>query len=195
MLRTLVLGFFMLAAAGGAHAEYIVDTGAGASVIGGSQISDTLRIGGSFSVSQSYHVETVEGWISTINGGHATMWIYRGSPNDDLLVGSVTIDLPPPDTVASWLMFDVPDWLLAPGDYSIAFGTDDPIGAAMPHSAPDPLATTFFWAGGEWTDTADPLSIGIRIGATAVPEPESYALMLLGLAGIGAASRSRAARL
>lgn len=192
MLRTLLVAFLL--AAGAAHAEYIVDTGAGDVVIGGSQISDTLRIGGSFSVSQSYQLETVEGWISTINGGHATMWIYRGSPNDDVLIGSVTIDLPPPGTVASWLMFDVPDWLLTPGDYSVAFGTDDPIGAAMPHGAPDPLESTFFWAGGDWTDTANLLSIGVRVDATLVPEPTAYALMLLGLVGVAATARRCALR-
>lgn len=184
-MRPLISLLLCLAALPAARAEFIVDTGPGAAVVGGSQFGDGLRIGGTFTIDSPAIVHTVEGWISTINGGQATMWLYEGSPNDDLLVGSVTIDLPPPDTAGAWILFDVPDWALSAGEYSVAFGGNDPISGAMPLGAPNPLDSTFFWAGGPWTPTATVSSIGVRIDAQVVPEP-GVTMLAWGVLGVGA---------
>jgi len=184
-MRPLTLVTLGLAALSAAHAEFIVDTGPGAPVLGGSQFGSDLRIGGTFTIANPAIVDTVEGWISTINGGQATMWLYQGSPNDNLLVGSVTLDLPPPDTAGSWLLFDVPDWVIPAGEYSVAFGGDNPLSGAMPLGAPNPLDSTFFWAGGPWTPTVSVSSIGVRIDAQVVPEP-GVTMLALGLVGAGA---------
>lgn len=181
-LPTLIL---CVAALSAARAEFVVDTGPGDAVVGGSQFGNDLRIGGTFTLADPVIVNSVEGWISTINGGQATMWLYEGSPNDNQLVGSVTIDLPQPNTVGAWLLFDVPDWALSAGNYSVAFGGNDPISGAMPHGAPNPLDSTFFWAGGPWTPTASVLSIGVRVDALVVPEP-GPTVLAWGLVGIGA---------
>ncbi|MBN8246274.1 MAG: hypothetical protein J0L84_02380 [Verrucomicrobia bacterium] len=174
-----------LAALSAARAEFVVDTGPGAAVVGGSQFGNDLRIGGTFTLADPVVVNSVEGWISTINGGQATMWLYEGSPNDNQLVGSVTIDLPPPNTVGAWLLFDVPDWALSAGEYSVAFGGNDPISGAMPLGAPNPLDSTFFWAGGPWTPTDSIRSIGVRVDALVVPEP-GPTLLAWSLLGFGA---------
>ncbi|MCW5556400.1 MAG: hypothetical protein KIT22_00915 [Verrucomicrobiae bacterium] len=139
-----------------------------------------------FTPRQPGHRDTVEGWISTDYGGSAIEMVRGGRfPNDDVLVGSVTIDLPPPDTAGAWVLFDVPDWVLPAGEYSVAFGGNDPLSGAMPLGAPNPLDSTFFWAGGPWTPTATVSSIGVRIDAQMVPEP-GMTLLAWGVLGAGA---------
>lgn len=188
-MRSLIPLTLGLASFSAAHAAFIVDTGPGAAVEGGSQFGYELRIGGTFTIADPVIVDTVEGWISSISGGEATMWLYQGNPNDNQLVGSVNVNLPPPNTVGSWVLFDVPGWSLAPGDYSVAFGGNDPLwsnlAGAMPLGAPNPLDSTFFWAGGPWTPTGSVLSIGVRIDALVVPEPATT-MLAWGLLGVGA---------
>lgn len=88
------------------------------------------------------------------------------------------------------------NWSVGPGTYWVAIEGQDPFNGGFvgvaPVGAPSPLAHTAFNAGSGY-QSADGLSFGLQVDTTvaAVPEPESYALMLAGLGLIGVIARSR----
>lgn len=80
---------------------------------------------------------------------------------------------------------------MAAGVYWVAFepGRDDTLGtgnitgALLDKGVPAPSSRTAFNAGSGYLASTTPLGFGVQLGATVVPEPEAYPLLLAGLVG------------
>ena len=85
---------------------------------------------------------------------------------------------------------------VAAGDYFVAFEVraGDTFVSDTPNPSPSPLAVEAFTNRGHYINY-DPLNIGVRIdvGASAVPEPASWALLITGFGLSGVALRRRRA--
>lgn len=85
-------------------------------------------------------------------------------------------------------------WLVGPGSYWLAFEVrpGDTLDGYMPFNPPSPLADGAYTEGDGVYQEWDELELGVRISGDvmAVPEPASWALMLTGFLGAGAALRA-----
>lgn len=168
-------------------AATIVDTGTPVTMFGGYTVSPYQQLAGRFSVASETSITDVSGFIGDSAGARITIAIHadRGMPEGILYSGSFT-------TVAETAFQGLSglDWRLDAGDYWISF-----IGSAlnyMPRAARTPLAA--YAAADEYGwQRDDGLNIGVRINgvSAAVPEPATWALMLIGFGAAGVALRRR----
>jgi len=83
-------------------------------------------------------------------------------------------------------------WVVQPGSYWLAFEVrpGDTFFGYMPNNPPSPLGPEAYLGSGTY-ERYDDLDLGVRImgEVLAVPEPTTWALMLIGLAGVGAGLR------
>jgi hypothetical protein len=201
-----------------APAELIVDTGAGTSPSGWSisygsfpGLGDQWQyLAAQFPLSQPATITGVQGWIATIDAGNADFLIYANGANNlpGTLLYQNTLHLdktydsnPPYPLNAGWYGPSGLTWNLAAGSYWLAFQSKDHLFyGAMPKNSPNPLVREAVWGKDTVADPAyNPgwlpydLNLGVRIygDVSAVPEPESYAMLLAGLGVIGFIARRR----
>jgi hypothetical protein len=200
MLRSIALGAFLwLALASSTQAQYLVDTGT-PSDNGGYSLGDIQSVGASFTLASAANITSVEIFLRTTRGGQVfdsdlTVSLYAGDPGGTVLFEKSL------DIVAStgWFVVDGLSWQVAAGPYTVAFAssqTGNILGAGI--DAPDPLP---LWVlnppATDWVLEPDAAGFGVRIGGqplAAVPEPESSALLVAGLALLVNAARTRRRR-
>lgn len=188
---------------------YVVDTGAGTAssglfLDGDPQILDWTQSwhAGLFTLQQTTVITGIEAWMSVSTAGAMTTAIYSaadGLPRATPALFSATYNLSSGST--NWYGVSGLSWTLAAGSYWL---NEEPahsstFSGALWMGPPSPL--THYWEsvrGDTWEyDPAGRQGLdqwALRITGTAVPEPSTWALMILGLAGVGAALRSGRAR-
>jgi len=211
----------MLACAGigTAQAIPIVDTGtptmvgpfdSGIGVIGRTNpVIEYQYVAGRFTTTDDYYVTGLSAFVRNfVSGVEVTSTFSLGiatgpaAPVDatfDYLVDaptSITGDF----TAPAWANASLDNYLLAAGSYWIvAFVKPEQfaVGLGMPGGAPNPLEE-YAWLG-SWRDGWNqldpwtPSGLGFRVEGTAVPEPATWALMLVGFLGVLTLARRRRA--
>lgn len=197
-LRSIALGAVAALTFSTAQAAYIVDTGAGSfpswSLYDLRPNGTTFQsLAATFTVGTASTITSVEGWIGGDEGNVLVQLIAGGNPNGSLLF-SASFGA---TSTNAWQGASGLNWDVAAGDYTLAFYASTGFAGVMQGEAPNPLATEWFMnenTGGVWAQYDD-LNIGVRIDAagSAVPEPGTAAMVVLGFAALGFAARRRRA--
>jgi len=188
-----------------ATAASIVDTGAGP------DNNDTTwgltsgqYLAAEFTLGSDDTIRTIEAYIGGIVSQTVTVRIFTDGgdvPGSVLYSGSFDTAITA-QGAAQWQGLAGLNWALSAGAYWIGFeGTASNAFAYSGYlvgAAPDPLGNEAFSVGGSSPyHGADDLDLSIRItddmAAAAVPEPATWALMLVGFGAIGGALRRRPA--
>lgn len=190
-----IFGAIMLMIAmGGAQAALVVDTGAG-TTSGGNSLDGTDWLAGKVTFADALTITSVSGWLKDLEGaGNSfTIALYSDAANlPGNLLQSATATISTVAGVAGWNGASGLNWSVNAGSYWVAFevgGNDNLSMGVAPLNAPQPLSAYAFNDGGISGYQTTSSSFGVQVAA--VPEPESYALMLAGLGLIGATMRRR----
>ncbi|MBB4618091.1 PEPxxWA-CTERM sorting domain-containing protein [Sphingomonas abaci] len=180
-----------LSIAAPAQAATIVDTGTPPDASWGLSLGPEQSLAGRFSLSSATTLTDVQGYIKSYsNSATLTIAINRGGsvPGGVLYSGAVALA-----QGASFQGLGNLNWVLDAGDYWVSFANSG--SGMMPGGAPNPLSKAAYWKSSQgWKGLYDPSrSMGVRISgvAAAVPEPATWAMMIVGFAMVGAAGRSR----
>jgi hypothetical protein len=185
-LRFVALAALAACTVGSAHAVYIVDTGPG--VTPNWSLFNQQSLGATFNVAAAGTINSVEGWIEG-SAGTVTVQLVSGNNPNGAVLYSANFAAP---AAASWQGAGSLGWAVGAGDYTVTFRADAGFAGSMPGASPNPLVTEWFTLNDQTSwNQYDGLDLGIRIDAGPVPELGTYALMLLGLAGMGTLLRRR----
>ena len=172
-----------LSIAAPAQAATIVDTGTPTGNY--IPVNPEQSVAGRFSLTSRTTLTDVQGYIGA-EISDFTIAISQGSlPGTALYSGTFTSV-----KMDSFQGLVGLSWILDAGDYWVSFSSSGYAG--MKKGAPRPMSETAYtdprWGWGSY-----PMSMGVRISgvAAAVPEPATWAMMLLGFGMVGAASRYR----
>ncbi|MCU6452863.1 PEPxxWA-CTERM sorting domain-containing protein [Sphingomonas sp. A2-49] len=205
-LRFLVASAMLIVAGpmsvGSASADVIVDTGASSS---GTQWSfgSFQYFAGEFAVSKAYQIDSVSGYFSNSYGetGTVTAQLFSDGGNvPGALLFSKSFSLAA-GAADNWYGVSNLDWNVTAGSYWLSFAPDANISGNWRGGAPSPLAeyaqhtsSSFENRGANFFDY---LKVGLRVSGTvaaapsAVPEPATWAMMILGMGAVGFAMRRR----
>lgn len=207
--RVLAIAFVTLLATSNASASYIFDTGAGDPTAGGFALSPEQSLAGQFTLTDSYIIDSVEGWFNRYIPGSgnqaprtATAAIYTDDgafPGTPIYHQQFTIDNPTNEANAWDGAYNI-NWALDPGTYWLVFevreGDNITTNVSMPYvgfSNPDAFDKYAYnnIANADWTVPGIVVEgWGMRINA--VPIPAAIWLFGSGLIGlIGIARRKK----
>lgn len=183
--------------AGAANALYVVDTGQPADPMIGSSLSPIglvydgiVSTGGTFSISSSMTISEIQGFLQVTYAGTLTVSLHSGSPEGPLLFSEQRAVVPSQSYPYEWVGINGLNWTVPAGTYGFTMGSSDYFGGSMPWGAPMPLGEEWQGFNGGW-HRFDEMDLGFRVSAALapVPEPATYALVLAGLAFVGAMTR------
>lgn len=181
-----------------AQSATIIDTGPAGALNGGGYTLDASQgLAARFSTASAFTITSAEGWIGSQAGSIFNVGIYladlvNGTPTGPAIFSSNFVSGPD-----GWQGVFGQSWTLASGDYFLGFTSTSGSGY-MPSGAPAP-ATGYagFHPGAQGWYNAGPLNFGVRafgspaVAEAAVPEPSTWALMLVGFGAIGATMRRK----
>ena len=190
----------LLAVASSAHATRVVDTGTpNNGEVGAYTFDATDFYAGQVTFASNARIDAV---FAHILGGTAgeTFTIALYDDNASHLPGALLQSVTATFGSDGWNGASaLSGWNVSAGSYWIALelGFDDTLGqgsitgALLDRGVPSPLAHTAFNPGGGYQPGQ--LDFGLRVDATvaSIPEPETYLMMVAGLAAITAAGRRR----
>lgn len=185
-----------------AAAATLVDTGVpdGQGIGNGWALSANQKLAGLFTLAGATTVTSVEGFMRGLGAvaGTVNISIFTGGvdPGSSGLLHSADFAIAPSQT-AAWQGVFGQSWNLAAGQYWVLFASD--VQANMVYSPPNPLSQNANLATGfSWAQRGSQFGIGVRITDDvspqvpgAVPEPGTWAMMLIGFGVVGGALRAR----
>ena len=180
-----------------ASASYIIDTGEPPQNWDGTSLSPEQQISGYFYLDQDYNIQNIEAFIAG-SGGVVNMSIYSyniSGPGSIIYNKSFDAFLSGIGQPGMWQGLHNLNWNLAAGGYWLVLDSQGYNWTPW-QSIPNPLqlyAYKHSGTGGEWQVTSNP-TFATRISgaiASAVPEPATWAMMILGFGAIGGAMRKR----
>lgn len=185
----------LIAAASPAHAGYLVDTGVAPSFDSNYTLASNQSLAGYFTLDAAATIDSVEGYFSDgFTPAPVTVSIVSTGalPSDGATLYSDSFQSLGP---AGFKGVFGKTWSLAAGSYWLVFEADESSG--MPDIAATPLQDYAYTNASGWNDFKQ-LNIAVRIGGEAggvgggaVPEPATWAMMILGFGAVGATARSR----
>jgi len=179
--------------------SYIVDTGEPTSG-GGFVLNPDQSLAGQFTLTNSYTIDSLEGWFDGREDGTATAAVYTDSatfPGNELFSAQFTLDITTGNNLA-WDGAYGLNWALDPGIYWLVFEVrpgDSLPSAAMPYQGiPNPLDKYAYFntANGAWV-VPGPIVEGFGMRVSAVPVPAAVWLFGSGLIGLMAIARRKKA--
>lgn len=191
----------LIAAAAPAAAASIVDTGANPNGTSWN-FAQYQYFAGEFTIAEDHLINQVEGYFSNFaQSGTVTAQLFSDGGNiPGALLFSQSFMLQGGSSLA-WYGISGLNWEVNAGTYWLAFAPDANISGIWPGGAPSPLGEYSQVISGVWQDLGpdffDYLDVGIRISGTPVsisapvPEPGTWAMMLLGFGFVGGAMRAR----
>jgi len=180
--------------ASAANAAVIVDTGqppfGGAGVDWNLNATQSLAV--KFTVASATRLTDLTGWMyaySAVETFTVALYADGETPGALLFADTATAKLP-------FAFYGVhgESWLVGPGSYWLAFEVrpGNTLDGYMPNNPASPLGPEAYSEDGSYY-CYDDLDLGVRISGDVVanvPEPQSWALMLIGFLGAGAALRA-----
>lgn len=182
----------LLMLAGLANAARVVDTGT--PVNGSPLVLDSNDwLAGQVSFTEALNINSISAYLDDLGAGGGNFSIALYSDNNNH-VGTLLNSVNGTYGNLGWNGVANLNWLVAAGKYWIGLEVNDFSNFVAAQVAPAPLAHTAFTDGSHNNSYQmyDGLSFGVQVDAvSAVPEPESYAMTLAGLALFGGLARRR----
>ena len=186
-----------------AAAVTLVDTGmpvGGGAPTDGWVLTRTQTLAGLFTLGAAATITSVEGFIGGPDDTTGTISIYTGGvdPQFSGLLFSANF-AKTNNTTGTWQGVFGRSWNLAAGQYWAVFETGGTL-SRMFNGAPNPLSQYAVRGGGvAWSQLGSGAGLGVRITnnvasppvSGAVPEPGTWAMMLIGFGVVGGALRAR----
>jgi len=197
-ITSLIALAFMATAASQAFAGALTTDTPTGDLVGGLIVDASNWIAGQISFSQASQIQSIQAYLNDQGngGGSFTVALYQDSATH--LPGSLMKSWSGSFTTASgtsaWNGVSGLNYDIGVGKYWVAFEIQggDTFGGVAPGTLSDPLAKYAFNAGGYEGYQAMSQTFGVQVAA--VPEPETYALMLAGLGLLATVARRRNAR-
>lgn len=166
-----------------AAAGVIVDTGTPAGGIIWT-LAPIQSLAGHFNVATGTTITQIEGFFWGSGTVTATLYSDGSVPDASNALFSTTFSSLTSD---AWAGASGLNWTVGAGNYWLGFDSNNDMG--MRNGAPSPVDAYAYTAQGNW-NRFDDLDIGIRVFDGAIPEPGTWALLLLGFGAIGAGMRA-----
>jgi hypothetical protein len=191
-----------LLTAGVAHAATVVDTGE-PNYAAGSQVSldSSNWIAGQVTFNQSLQINGVQVYLDDLFGfgvgSNFNIALYNDIGNK---IGSQLFTDKATYGSAGWNGLSGLNWAVDSGSYWVGIEIDESYGSMLvaPQFVPSPLANTAFssnggssYAYGNASGTGSISNLGFGLQIQAVPEPETYAMLLVGLGLMGLRARRK----
>jgi hypothetical protein len=192
LITTVSLAIAMFIA-GQANAALIVDTGTPNQTSLGSILTVNDYFAGQVTFSQASTINSIQTFLTldTPSGFAAdsfTVALYSNTANNT--VGSLINSFTANYSVTGWNGVSNINELVSAGKYWIAFEGDSSGASYIAANAPNPLALTAFASSSSYSNY--PMNFALQVDAVAaVPEADSYAMLVIGLGILGFMSRRR----
>lgn len=185
-----------LLTAGAAHAATVVDTGAPSAT--GLQLSLDSNdwLAGQVTFNQSLQINSVQVYLDDLFGFGGSFNVALYSDNGNNKIGSQLFSDVATYGSTGWNGNSNLNWAVSSGKYWVGIEVDPSYGSMLvaPQFVANQLANTASSGDGGFSYTYHQagnsnLSFGLQIAA--VPEPETYAMLLLGLSLVGLRARRK----
>lgn len=180
-----------------ANAEILVDTGSPVSTQNGAiAVIPTQSVGAGFSLAGTYNITDVSSYFFISNPGTLTLALYSenaGLPGNQLF--SEVFSITGNTYTKGWFGISGINWSVSSGNYWVTYEVRETqtFEGALEFPAPFPLKMAV--KNDYYTNWAShPSGFGLIVEgtlATAVPEPQAYAMLLAGLGLLGVVVRRR----
>ncbi|MGZ3238105.1 MAG: PEP-CTERM sorting domain-containing protein [Burkholderiaceae bacterium] len=196
MLKKLgiTLGLTMLLmAASHANAASVVNTGTPNGSGGALLLDSTDWLAGQVHFTQALNINSISGYLDDLGngGGNFTIALYSDNNNH---VGSLLNSTDVSYGNVGWNGASNLNWSVSAGNYWVGLEVNDFSQFVAAQGAPNPLTHTAYTDGSHNNSyiAFDGLSFGMQVDAiAAVPEPETYVLLLTGLGLLGLLTRRK----